>query len=107
MNDCFIIPTLLTYPDPDLTFFVIWSLIFFYSFVFFSILIDFRLLFCDICFHLAEPFEAYIPPEGDGRATLMSREVSFVEQIDLFNIKILSHTELCGDLGLNVMVQDI
>jgi len=25
---------------------------------------------------LAEPFEAYVPPEGDGKATLMSKDVS-------------------------------
>jgi hypothetical protein len=26
-------------------------------------------------FVLAEPFEAYVPPEGDGKATLMSKDV--------------------------------
>ena len=25
---------------------------------------------------LAEPFEPYVPPEGDGKATLMSKEVN-------------------------------
>lgn len=25
---------------------------------------------------LGEPFEAYVPPEGDGKATLMSKEVN-------------------------------
>lgn len=32
----------------------------------------------------AEPFEAYVPPEGDGKATLMSRDVSELDDsIDL------------------------
>jgi len=28
---------------------------------------------------LAEAFEAYVPPEGDGKATLMSKDVNFIE----------------------------
>ena len=32
----------------------------------------------------AEPFEAYVPPEGDGKATLMSRDVRELDDpIDL------------------------
>ena len=31
-----------------------------------------------IILSLAEPFEAYVPPEGDGKATLMSKDVNFV-----------------------------
>lgn len=34
-----------------------------------------------ISFFLAEAFEAYVPPEGDGKASLMSRDVSFIEYL--------------------------
>jgi hypothetical protein len=30
---------------------------------------------------LAEAFEAYVPPEGDGKATLMSKDVNFIEKV--------------------------
>ncbi len=33
---------------------------------------------------LAEAFEAYVPPEGDGKATLMSKDVNFIELRDIF-----------------------
>jgi hypothetical protein len=28
---------------------------------------------------LAEAFEAYVPPEGDGKASLMSKDVNLIE----------------------------
>ncbi len=37
---------------------------------------------------LAEPFEAYVPPEGDGKATLMSKDVSFIVLLDRFHFNL-------------------
>jgi len=38
---------------------------------------------------IAEAFEAYVPPEGDGKATLMSKDVNFIQLINIYIICIL------------------
>ena len=44
-----------------------------------------------ILLFLAEAFEAYVPPEGDGKATLMSRDVN---SIDCFIDGTNSHVDI-------------
>lgn len=37
---------------------------------------------------LAEPFEPYVPPEGDGKATLMSKDVNCFRSFEKFDVKL-------------------